>query len=350
MESTERNIEVCHKSGIDSFDVKVNGLLNIQHSLGDAIGHYSKWKSPTVIISDGPYGVSGFKGDLHAADKLDSWYEPHIKEWSSMSTPRTTLWFWNTEVGWATVHPVLEKYGWEYKCCNVWNKGKSHIAGNVNTKTIRSLPVVTEVCVQYVKRPIFFVDGEASSMQDWLISEWKRTKLPFRLTNDACKVKNAASRKYFTKDYLWYMPPAAAFDMISKYANLHGDPEGAPFFSTDGLKPMSGEEWELQKSKFYCPFGVTNVWSVSQLRDSERLKEGNRATHYNQKPLSLTEQLIVMSSDCGDVVWDPFGGSATGSVASINTGRACYSSEIDPEMYKIGIERIASQIEKLGQH
>lgn len=129
------------------------------------------------------------------------------------------------------MHPVLLKYGWEFKCCNVWDKGMGHIAGNVNTKTISKLPVVTEVCVQYVKRPSFLVDGQETIMRDWLIHEWKRTGLPFRETNVACGVKDAATRKYFTKDpYLWYMPPADKFSMIVEYANTHGNPENKPFF------------------------------------------------------------------------------------------------------------------------
>ena len=29
----------------------------------NALNCYDKWQSPTVIISDGAYGVGGFKGD-----------------------------------------------------------------------------------------------------------------------------------------------------------------------------------------------------------------------------------------------------------------------------------------------
>ena len=45
---------------------------------------------------------------------------------------------------------MLEKQGWRYVNANIWNKGKGHIAGNVNTRKIRRFPVVSEVCVQYV--------------------------------------------------------------------------------------------------------------------------------------------------------------------------------------------------------
>lgn len=74
--------------------------------LADALGLYRDWPAPVVIVSDGAYGVSGFPGDTPGPDGLADWYRPHIKQWSRAATGETTLWFWNTEVGWATVHPL----------------------------------------------------------------------------------------------------------------------------------------------------------------------------------------------------------------------------------------------------
>ena len=107
---------------------------------------YGDWPSPTCIISDGPYGVSGFPGDCHDAKSLHAWYEPHVKEWSKRSTAETTLWFWNTEVGWANVHPLLAAEGWEYRCCNIWDKGLGHVAGNANTQTLRNSRCYRSLC------------------------------------------------------------------------------------------------------------------------------------------------------------------------------------------------------------
>ena len=127
---------------------------------GAAEDHYGAWPAPDCIIADGPYGVNGFPGDARSAASLPDWYRPHIEAWSKHAPPGTTLWFWNTEVGWATVHPLLVEQGWEYRCCNVWDKGLGHIAGNANTRTLRKFPVVTEVCVHYIKRARFEVNGE----------------------------------------------------------------------------------------------------------------------------------------------------------------------------------------------
>lgn len=306
----------------------------------DSLDLYKTWEKPTVIISDGPYGVNGFPGDLNSHVGLAEWYEPHIKQWSEFSTPLTSLWFWNTEIGWATVHPILEKYGWTYVSCCIWDKGMSHVAGNTNTKTIRHLPIVSEVCVQYVRKPYFKVNDIQMTMKEWLRHEWSRTGLPFSKTNDACGVKDAATRKYFTKCHLWYMPPADAFEKIVEYANSNGAESGKPYFSIDGMKSISKSEWEMLRAKFYCPIGVTNVWNEPQLRGKERLKNNQKAIHLNQKPLSLIKRIIEMTSDVGDVIWDPFAGLGTVAVASIALERKCYCSEINTDVYNIAKKRV----------
>lgn len=310
---------------------------------------YVSWPRPTCIISDGPYGVSGFPGDEHQPDSLAKWYEPHIREWSQFSTPETTLWFWNTEVGWATVHPVLVSHGWEYRCCNIWDKGLSHVAGNANTQTLRMFPVVTEVCVHYVKAATFKSGDQRLSMQEWLRHEWRRTGLPFTVANEACGVRNAATRKYLTGDHLWYYPPPDAFVKLAHYANTHGDPAGKPFFSVDGELPMSAEQWAKMRAKFSCEVGVTNVWRQPQVNGSERI-QGNRngmkykfsSLHGSQKPLKFIELAIRASTDGGDVVWEPFGGLCPGAVVSHDLGRSYRAAEIIPEFYAAAVERLAT--------
>jgi site-specific DNA-methyltransferase (adenine-specific) len=277
---------------------------------------------------------------------LAEWYEPHIAMWSECSTPITTLWFWNTELGWATVHPLIEKYGWEFKACHTWDKGMSHVAGNTNTRTIRHLPVVTEVCVQYVKKPYFKINNDMLPMKDWLRYEWERTGLPFSKTNEACGVKNAATRKYFTKCHLWYMPPAEAFSQIVKYANKYGEPDGKPYFSVDGKTSLTTSEWERMRSKFKCPIGVTNVWRESQLRNNERLKDNLKAVHLNQKPLNLISMSIDISSEENDVVWDPFGGLFTTAVAAWDLNRKCYTAEINSTVYDIALSRVSRHLKQ----
>lgn len=307
---------------------------------GDSLDFYKRWAAPTVIVSDGGYGILGFEGDTSDHLALPEWYEPHIKAWSERATPQTTLWFWNSEIGWAAVHPILEKYGWRYQNCNIWNKTKAHIAGNVNTQKIRRFPVVTEVCVQYVMESRI----EGLTLKKWLLKEWTRTGLPRRKANDACGVKDAAVRKYLDQGHLWYFPPAAMFENLQKYANQFGDPAGRPYFVLNGTEPGRGEEWARMRSKFRCPHGWTNVWERRPLRTPERIcTSDGKAIHLNQKPLDLMQVIIEASSDEGDVVWEPFGGLFTASVAAWKSKRKAFTCEIDPTYYQYGLRRFTEQ-------
>ena len=289
---------------------------------------------PSVIISDGPYGIRGYTGDLDSPEKLPSFYEPHVEAWASVPSETTTLYFWNTEIGWANVHPILVKHGWVYKRCFVWNKGHSHIAGNVNSKTIQSLPCVTEVCVHYVR--------DLTKTKEWMNSEWRRTGLTLQEANKACEVKNAASRKYLCKDSAWYFPPDDLFEKMVDYANCQGNQEGIPYFSLDGKSPISREYYDKVRpaSKFKCPFGVTNVWDHPPLRNSERVKLGTKSLHPNQKPLALMERLVEMSSDVGDFVLEPFGGLCTAALACKKLERSCLSVEMNKEIHAAALKRL----------
>lgn len=316
------------------------GDVHLYH--GDALEVSRRWPSPTCIVVDGPYGLSSFPGDPPTPEGLAEWYEPHVRAWSEHATPETTLWFWNSELGWATVHAVLARHGWKYRCCHVWDKGTGHIAGNANSKTLRKFPVVTEVCVQYVREAEFSVDGATMGMQDWLRHEWQRTGLPFYKSNEACGVANAATRKYLTACHLWYFPPVEAFVRLAEYANEHGDPAGRPYFSIDGKRPIPAEHWARMRAKFYCDVGITNVWREPQVRGGERLRNGTACAHMNQKPLRLIELILRACTDEGDVVWEPFGGLCSTAIASYRTKRRCYSAELVPEYFDAARERLST--------
>jgi hypothetical protein len=314
----------------------------ISVQLGDSLEHYRQWGTPTVIISDGGYGVLGFEGDTSDHLDLPQWYEPHIAAWAKYATPATTLWFWNSEIGWASVHPILEKYGWRYMNANIWNKGKGHIAGNVNTGKIRRFPVVSEMCVQYV----YEARINGLEIKVWLLQEWKRTGLPLRKANEACGVADVATRKYLDQGHLWYFPPPEMFVKMQEYANAHGNPKGRPYFSIDGKQPGTAEQWAAMRSKFTCPHGFTNVWDRPALRGNERFKnngDNGKAIHLNQKPLDLMTMIIKASSDEGDIVWEPFGGLFTACIAARNIRRRACGAEIDPTYFHYGVKRLIQE-------
>lgn len=308
-----------------------NNVLNI----------YKEWETPICIISDGPYGIDGFEGDDESHSTLAETYAPHIEAWSKAANSQTTLWFWCTEIGWASVHPILEENGWIYRGCNVWDKGIKHIAGNCNGKTMRKFPTVTEVCVHYVRKEEFLLKtGEKLSLQEWMRAEWQRTGLPFSEANVACGVKNAASRKYFAKDHLWYFPPKEEYLKLVAYANEKGKTEGKPYFSINGKESLNSNQWERLRAKFNFEYGATNVWSCPPLRSSERIKNGLELIHPNQKPIELMKRIILASTDKNDIIWEPFGGTASGSVAASELERYYLACEIKENYFNQAVLRL----------
>ena len=135
------------------------------------------------------------------------------------------------------------------------------------------------------------------------------------------------------------------FEKIAEYANVHGKEEGKPYFSADGKKPITREEWANLRSKFYCPIGVTNVWQLPQLRNGERVKINQKAVHLNQKPLQLIERTIEMTSDKADVIWDPFAGLFTTAVASFKLERRCFCAEINEAVFDVGVSRVTEALQ-----
>ncbi|MBM4729823.1 hypothetical protein GS446_25050 [Rhodococcus hoagii] len=79
------------------------------------------------------------------------------------------------------------------------------------------------------------------------------------LANKACGVKSAATRKYLTADWLWYWPPGAAIEAMAAYCGRNGLESGRPYFSLDGNRPLTADEWDRLRHRWNHVHGLTNV-------------------------------------------------------------------------------------------
>ena len=87
------------------------------------------------------------------------------------------------------------------------------------------------------------------------------------------------------------------------------------------------------------PFGalVSDVWTdIHRIRHSVRRDE-----HPCQLPVPLLERIILMSTDAGDVVLDPFLGTGTTALAAKSLGRRYVGIEIDQKYVSISEDKIA---------
>ena len=100
------------------------------------------------------------------------------------------------------------------------------------------------------------------------------------------------------------------------------------------LKDYGGKEDQRH------PFGalVSDVWTdIHRIRHNLR-----RDSHPCQLPPHLLERLVLMSTDPGDIVLDPFLGTGTAAIAAKTLGRRYIGIEIDGEYAAIAREKIAA--------
>lgn len=84
-----------------------------------------------------------------------------------------------------------------------------------------------------------------------------------------------------------------------------------------------------------------SVWTIPLCSGSERLRddEGNKL-HSTQKPLQLLERIIAISSNQGDIVLDPFGGTMTTGAAAKKLGRRYIMIEREKKYCYYGQKRL----------
>jgi DNA modification methylase len=142
-------------------------------------------------------------------------------------------------------------------------------------------------------------------------------------------------------------------ERLASYANEHGAESGWPYYSLDGQAPVTGKGWDALRHKWRHVHGITNVWQLAPLHGVERIKGTMRraaprvynpsslsAAHLNQKPLQFMHRILAAATDPGDVVWEPFGGLASASVAAVESGRFPYVAEIDHDFAEIAAQRL----------
>ncbi len=86
------------------------------------------------------------------------------------------------------------------------------------------------------------------------------------------------------------------------------------------------------------PFGplVSDVWNdIHRIRHSK-----HRDEHPCQLPIQLLDRLILLATDEGDVVFDPFMGTGTTAIAAKRLGRKYLGFELDPAYHEIANKKV----------
>lgn len=92
-----------------------------------------------------------------------------------------------------------------------------------------------------------------------------------------------------------------------------------------------------------------SIWTFPVCSGFERLKDENdEKLHNTQKPEALLYRIMVLMTQKGDLVLDPFGGTMTTAAVAKKTGRNFTMIERDEKYIKFGQKRIDEVIEEIG--
>jgi DNA modification methylase len=90
--------------------------------------------------------------------------------------------------------------------------------------------------------------------------------------------------------------------------------------------------WVGEKKPFWCGDTTqSDVWNFA--------KNDSNPLHPTMKPVALVERVIKNSSQKGDAVLDPFGGSGTTLIAAEHLDRKAFLIEIEPQYVDVTIQR-----------
>jgi DNA modification methylase len=94
----------------------------------------------------------------------------------------------------------------------------------------------------------------------------------------------------------------------------------------------------------------TNAYNMNSQQDALPLfyapicGGSERTKHPTQKPLSIVERMVRISSNEGDTVLDPFLGSGTTLVAAYRLGREATGIEISEEYCELAARRLEQEL------
>lgn len=96
-----------------------------------------------------------------------------------------------------------------------------------------------------------------------------------------------------------------------------------------GWRPGAAHTWNSDRKQ-------TTIWAFD--------RPSRSSDHPTMKPVGIPANAIQNSSKAGDIILDLFGGSGSTLIAAEQTGRICYTSEIDPLYADVIVTRYIAQV------
>lgn len=287
----------------------------VQHIIkGDCLESLAKIedKSIDLVISDPPYWkVIGEKWDYQWRTEEDyvNWSMKWIEEVARTLRYGGTFYLFGYFRTLALLVPHLPKLGLDLRQQILVDKGMRAVSGRA-TKKYRLFPNTTESI-------LFITKENRNFIKPFLKERQAKLGLKAKEINEGLGVKSNGGGMwsiYTGKNVCEQFPTKKLWKKLQKVLDFD-------------------LEYEKVAQTFNPQMGITDVW-----RDIDFYNE--KRVHPTQKPLTLIKRLIKASSNKGDLVLDPFGGSGSTAISAYSLERNFITIEQDEEYYNSILERL----------
>ena len=275
--------------------------------------------SVDLYIADPPYWkVVGEKWDYQWRTEQDyiEWCIPWLKEIYRTLRYGGSFYLFGYFRTLAMLIGNLKEYGFDLRQQIIINKGMRAVSGRA-TKNYRMFPNVTESI-------LFLTKDNIRYSRELLKSRQKELNLTSKEINEALGVKSNGGGMwsiYTGKNICEQFPTRDLWESLQKVLHFS--------FPYDSIAQT-----------FNAELGVTDVWDDIDFYSEQRF-------HPTQKPIKLIARLILASSNPGDMVVDPFGGSGSTIIAAKRLKRSCRTIEYDSNYCKIINNRLQDEEQSL---
>lgn len=282
--------------------------------LGDSLAEMKKIKDKSIdlIIADPPYWkVVSEKWDYQWKTEADyvEWSLKWIGEASRILRYGGTFYLFGYFRTLALLVPHFDKMELELRQQILVDKGIQAVSGRA-TKNYKIFPNTTESV-------LFIIKDNKKFIKPFLKSHQEKQNLSSKEINEKLGVKSNGGGMwsiYTGKNICEQFPTKELWDKLQNILQFKLD-------------------YNKVAQTFNPQMGITDVW-----RDIDFYKEAR--IHPTQKPIPLIKRLINASSNEGDLVLDPFGGSGSTAISCLTLNRKYISIELDEKYYEESIKRL----------
>ena len=178
----------------------------------------------------------------------------------------------------------------------------------------------------------YFDDMPEAEYQEWqksVISECLRVSRGSVFYNHRVRYAWHQRNKYKTPSRLYH--PMQWVGEFPIWSEIVWDRRSTTGHANRRCRMADERIYQIGKPNKFFDMGYTTIW---QIRPSKN--EGHVCTF----PIELVDRCILMSTEQGDTVLDPFMGSGTTGVAAIQNNRNFIGIELEPEYVEIAKKRI----------